>query len=139
MTIFVGCANSNRPKPVYFKNFDKQTSSSKNGIIYVYRTPQFLGSAVSYDVFLENNKNKNSKFLGHLFGGTYLKTEVPAGEYTIWAKTESKNSVSFNVNPLRFICIKGEVSVGFLVGTPSFTIVDQKTCKKEIYNSLLNN
>ena len=54
------------------------------------------------------------------------------GEVELWAKTESRSSVTLDLKPGDIQYVKGEVGVGFLLGRPNLYIVDSATGSEEI-------
>lgn len=125
--LFIGCSVKTGAK---FSQFDKP-QNSKDSLIYIYRPSAFAGSAVDYDVFIEN-KNLGLKRIGTLGNGTYLKTLAPANQYEIWAKTEAKVELLLDVKDRQIYCLKGGVGFGFFIGRPTFEWVGSEQCKKEI-------
>ena len=64
-------------------------------------------------------------------GGYYPYIRDP-GEVEIWGKTESKSSVTLDLKPGDVKYVKGTVGVGFLVGRPSLTVVNNDVGAAEI-------
>jgi hypothetical protein len=50
----------------------------------------------------------------------------------IWAKTESKSSVTLDLKPGDVKYVKGTLGVGFLVGRPNLTVVSNELGANEI-------
>jgi hypothetical protein len=118
----VGCAATGKPyEPVTLSATD-----ANKAVVYVYRSPAFVGSAVSYTV------NASTKPLVKLVNGGYYPYVTNPGEVEIWAETEAKSSVTVDLKPGDRKYVKGTVGVGFLVGRPSLTLVDPATAQAEI-------
>lgn len=64
-------------------------------------------------------------------GGYYPYIRDP-GEVEIWAKTESKSSVTLDLKPGDVKYVKGTLGVGFLVGRPNLTVVSNEVGANEI-------
>lgn len=69
-------------------------------------------------------------------GGYYPYFSAP-GEKEFWAQTESKSSVTLDVQAGRTYYIKGEVGVGFLVGRPHLMVVAPDIAETEIADCTL--
>ena len=86
-------------------------------IVYFYRS-SFEGPLVTYDVYVGETKVFASKV------GAKAQVKVfDPGVIEIWAKTESKSSVSIEVEAGGEYYVRCGVSVGFFVGHPSFDLV----------------
>lgn len=126
--IFTGCG----AKGEKFGSF-KMPSENKS-MLYVYRPSSFVGGGVYYDI--QVNKNNKDEIIGTLRNGGFIEKEIiPTENLEVWAKTESKASVSLDIKPNETYCVKGGVGVGFLVGRPNLEIVDKKLCEKEIIDT----
>lgn len=123
--VFTGCG----AKGEKFGSFKLPTENKS--MLYVYRPSSFVGGGVYYDINVnENNKNE---IIGTLRNGGFIEKEItPTENLEVWAKTESKASVSLDIKPNETYCVKGGVGVGFLVGRPNLEIVDKGLCEKEI-------
>ena len=58
-------------------------------------------------------------------------------EVELWAKTESKSSVTLDLKPGDVNYVKGTLSVGLLVGRPNLTVVSNEVGASEIQNCKL--
>tara|TARA_B100001063_G_scaffold223224_1_gene230278 strand:+ start:1110 stop:1562 length:453 start_codon:yes stop_codon:yes gene_type:complete len=126
--IFTGCG----AKGEKFGNF-KMPSENKS-MLYVYRPSSFVGGGVYYDIHA--NDNNKDEVIGTLRNGGFIEKEMaPTENVEIWAKTESKASVSLDMKPNQTYCVKGGVGIGFLVGRPNLEIVDKTLCEKEIIDT----
>ncbi len=123
--VFTGCG----AKGEKFGNF--KLPSENKSILYVYRPSSFVGGGVYYDIHASyNNKDE---IIGTLRNGGFIEKEMtPTENIKIWAKTESKSSLSLDMKPNETYCIKSELKIGFLVGKPNLEIVDRALCEKEI-------
>lgn len=127
--VFTGCG----AKGEKFGSF--KIPSENNSMVYVYRPSSFIGGGVYYDVHTNDDNNKD-EIIGTLRNGGFIEKEITPKENTeIWAKTESKASVSLDMKPNETYCIKGGVGIGFLVGRPNLEIVDKTLCEKEIIDT----
>lgn len=107
------------------------------GLVYIYRPSSLMGAAVSYDMHARKS-DINDKVIGNLSNGTYIKYITEPNEIEFWGKTESTSSVTIDVEANKMYCIKGGVGIGFFVGRPHLTIVDNKLCLEEIKSTNLN-
>lgn len=101
-------------------------TSTDRGKLYVYRPKAFKGGGVSYQVHVNENN------LGKLINHSYLSTELPAGEYEVWAKTEARKGIHIRIGANEIVCVKGGISFGFVVGRPKFEQVSLEQCKREL-------
>ncbi len=126
--VFTGCG----AKGEKFGSF--KTPSENNSMLYVYRPSSFVGAGVYYDI--HTNNNKKDEIIGTLRNGGFIEKEITPNEnLEVWAKTEAKSSVSFDIKPNETYCVKGGVGVGLLVGRPNLEIVDKALCEKEIIDT----
>lgn len=102
------------------------------GIVYVYRPNSIIGGAVHYDVHACKDET-----ICDLIRNGYCFCYADIGELEIWGKTESKSSITIDVKAGQEYFVKGGLSVGFLVGRPNFTAVDNKTGLEEIAECVL--
>lgn len=129
---FTGCG----AKGEKFGNF--KLPSENKSMLYVYRPTSFVGGGVYYDIHV--NDNNKDEIIGTLRNGGFIEKEMTSTEnIEIWAKTESKASVSLDLKPNETYCIKGGVGIGFLVGRPNLEIVDKTLCEKEIIETQKSN
>ncbi len=94
--------------------------------LYVYRTKALKGGGVHFDV------NANDTRIGHLRNGGYISTELPPGNYEVWAKTEVHRGVTVPLQANEIQCVKASVGFGAFVGRPKFQHVPLEQCKAEI-------
>jgi len=107
------------------------------GLVYIYRPSSLMGAAVSYDMHAKKSAT-NDQFIGNLSNGAYIKYITEPNEIEFWGKTESRSSVTLDIEANKMYCIKGEVGIGFFIGRPHLTIVDNKLCLKEIKSTNLS-
>lgn len=113
-----------------------ENPSQGNAMVYVYRPDKFAGGGVSYNAFA--NDGTEDKLIGDIKNGGYANAEVPANkEVEIWAKTESKASVTIDTQNGEIYCVRAGIGIGFLVGRPKLEKVDMQTCEAEIVNTKL--
>jgi hypothetical protein len=97
------------------------------GLVYVYRPSMgFVGSILSFDVYAGADN------IGHLYPGGYLSYFANPGELEIWAKTESKSSVTIDVKAGEIQYVKANVTVGVIVGRPLLNVVEPMIGQKQI-------
>jgi hypothetical protein len=95
-----------------------KTDTGKYALLYVYRQRAFVASLGSYDVHVDDSvvatvKN-NSKFIIKLY---------KEGPTSIWAKTESKRSVTINVKFGHEYFLKCGYSTGMFVMRPQLDLI----------------
>lgn len=95
-------------------------------LIYMYRTNAFVGGAISYDM------NVNDKIITILYRGGYYPHFVDPGKIDIWARTESKSSVTFVAEEGKTYYVRGSVTMGLMVGRPKLEVIDEATGAEEI-------
>ncbi|MEN8108478.1 MAG: hypothetical protein ABFS22_10785 [Pseudomonadota bacterium] len=124
MVILSGCSATG---PVY-----QQVGSVPEGeaLVYIYRPGKFMGGGVVFDVHAGSVADDTE--IVALRSGGYYPYFAPPGELQLWAKTESKTSLTLDLNAGDRRYVKGTVGVGFLVGRPKLTEVDEQTGAREI-------
>jgi hypothetical protein len=127
LLFITGCVTASRG-PVYSK-VDKIPENA--GLVYFYRPSSFIGGAIVYDI-----KTGETVITTLHSGGYYPHFSAP-GEKEFWAQTESKSSVTLDVQAGQTYYIKGEVGVGFLVGRPHLMVVAPEIAEKEIADCTL--
>mgnify|MGYP001592743864 FL=1 len=109
--------------PIYQK---VDTIPDGTGLVYIYRSSSIVGCGVSYDVKVGETP------VTTLYNGGYYPYFPKPGEVELWAKTESKSSVTLDIKPSQTYYIKGTVGVGLLVGRPHLMVVAPDVAEKEI-------
>lgn len=127
--VFTGCS----AKGAKFTSFE-QPNDGKS-MVYVYRPASGWGGAINYTVkATEDNK---TIFIADIKNGSYGNAEVSANkEVEIWAKTESKTSITLDTESNKTYCIRAGVGMGIIVGRPTLEQVDMETCQKEIVETV---
>ena len=120
ISLMAGCAAHG---PAFKKITEIPTGK---GVVYIYRSPGIVGSAVSYQVYVGNSS------LGRLVPGGYLTYLANPGELELWGETESKGSVTLDVKPGQEHYLKGSLSFGFVVGRPLLMVVEPSVGRMEI-------
>ena len=110
-----------------FTEFKKPDANK--GMVYVYRPSSFVGGGMYYDV---HDKNDNNKVIGTLKNGGYIAKQMEPGKNVLWAKTEVTREVTVTVKENDFVCVRGKVGFGIVIGRPSLVNVNKETCEKEI-------
>ena len=100
-------------------------------LVYVYRPSAFMGAAMSFDIHVKS-KDGSDKVIGSLSNGSYIKYITKPKKVEFWAKTEAKSSLTLDMKANTMYCIKGEMGMGFLVGRPHLSIVENKLCQQEL-------
>jgi len=124
-------------------------------VIYIYRTPEFAGEALSYDV------KANDKVVTTLRSGGYYPYVVRPGLLELWARTASrqssyrhttppperanpdllrlkaiddaaKSAVTLDVKAGQVYYVKGEAGVRYFVGRPRLQVVSPEQGAGEI-------
>ena len=95
------------------------------GRIYFYR-PSAVGAAVQPNIRLNDDVVGEMVPLGFFFVDRY------PGNYVVSASTESDASVSLTLEPKQTQYVRGSLSIGFFVGRPVLTLVDQTSALAEM-------
>ncbi|TNF92924.1 MAG: DUF2846 domain-containing protein [Gammaproteobacteria bacterium] len=129
MAILSGCSATG---PIY-----QEVDSVPDGkaLVYIYRPGKFMGGGVVFDVHAGNVEDDMA--IVELRSGGYYPYFAQPGELQLWAKTESMTSLTLDINAGDRRYIKGTVGVGFLVGRPKLTEVDEQTGAREIKECVL--
>ncbi len=85
-----------------------------------------MGGGVHYDV------HAGQEVMCNLVQGGYCQYLSDPGELEIWAKTESRSSVTIKVEAGKASYVKAGVSMGLFVGRPSFEEVTASVGAGEI-------
>jgi hypothetical protein len=85
---------------------------SGKAVVYLYRPPSFVGSAVSFTV------NAGELPVISLSNGGYFPYVTAPGRISFWAKTEAESFVIIDVESGMEYYLKGTVGMGILVGRP---------------------
>ncbi len=118
--------------------FSKMNKPEKDkSLIYVYRPKSSWGKVVTFDIHAKSPDGKDI-VIGNLKNGGYLQYMAQPNEIEFWAKTESTSSVTLDVEANRMYCIKGEVGIGFFVGRPNLTLVNNNLCSVELRSTVLS-
>jgi len=94
-------------------------------VIYIYR-PSFMGAAIVYDVKRGDDVIITTKARG------YYPYVTDPGEVELWARTESKASVTLDVKAGEVYYVKAGVGVGLLAGRPRLNVVLASEAEEEI-------
>ncbi|MGW8248603.1 MAG: DUF2846 domain-containing protein [Acidiferrobacterales bacterium] len=119
--LMTGCATTLGPQ------FESVTTiPSGKALIYIYRTPQFVGSGVAFDI------HHDDKVVTRLVSGGYYPYITDPGVIRLWAKTEAESSVTLYMRSGETRYVKGAIGIGFFMGRPKLDVVDNVTGAKEI-------
>jgi len=97
------------------------------GRIYFYREGGLLGAAMQPTIMIDGQSAG-----GRSKPGDYFYIDRPAGTYTISTSTEKKETTTVTVVAGEAVYVKTEVSMGFLMGHVSPSVVDAQTAANEI-------
>ena len=106
-------------------------------LVYLYRATDFVGGGAYFDVHA-TDKEGVDQIIGTLKNGGYFTYQTQPNEVDFWAKIETKNSVTLDLEKNKMYCIKGAVWPGWLRGRPHLEIVDNELCKKELKSTKLS-
>lgn len=91
-------------------------------MVYFYRPNNFSGSLIGYKVRMNEEDIIGRVRNGEKFG--YKVTDF--GKHEFWAKTESKSTVIIDVEPGEEYFVRCGINMGFAVGKPDLTLVDNE-------------
>ncbi len=91
------------------------------GTIVFFREKGFKGAAVRFKV------RENEIELCKLGSGTYCVVNLPAGAHQFVARSEAKDSLRLEVEAGETYYVRGNVTMGFLVGHPNLAPSDRST------------
>ena len=97
------------------------------GRIYLYRESSLFGVTIQPSIKIDGQDTG-----GDSHSGDYFYIDRPAGTYIISTSTEKKEQVSVTVVAGQSLYVKFEVSMGFLVGHVSPSVVDPQVAEGEI-------
>ena len=120
LLVLNGCATTG---PAYTS---VESVPADKALVYIYRKPSFVGGGVYFDI------HDGDQVVTTLRNGGYFPYIRDPGEVELWAKTESRSSVTLDLKPGDIQYVKGEVGIGFLVGRPTLSVVDSATGAEEI-------
>ena len=88
-------------------------------VIYLYRPEALAGFALSYNVSVNDTK------VYHCSNNSSAEVKIyEPGEYTVWAKTESRSEVPLKVELGEEYYIECSVGMGAFVGRPVLRLID---------------
>lgn len=122
--LFSGCSVSG-PAFTRIDEIPKQKA-----VIFLYRPSSCFGGAVSYKVW-QDGINNNNPFVTIKPGG-YFPYYADQGKVVLKAKTEAEKSITVDVVAGKTYYVLCDVSVGILVGRPSFKLIENEKAEKEI-------
>lgn len=124
LLLLSGCSATG---PVYEKI---DTVPEGKALVYIYRPGKFMGGGVVFDVHAGSLEDDTE--IVELKSGGYFPYFAPPGELQLWARTESTTSLTLDLQPGDRRYVRGTVGVGFLLGRPHLTEVDEQTGAEEI-------
>jgi hypothetical protein len=95
-----------------------QKTTDQYATLYVYRPKNFAGSAVGYDLHIDN------EIVCRVKNNTKYEVKIhKEGNVEIWAKTEAKESVKLDIKYGEKYYLKCAITMGAFVGRPSLILV----------------
>lgn len=101
------------------------------GLVYVYRPDSIIGSAIRYSVYADKD------VVCKLIRGGYCLYYAKPGEVEFWGQTESKGSLTVDVKAGQKHYVKGSLTMGFAVGRPNLSLVEEQEAMKDIVDCKL--
>jgi hypothetical protein len=129
LAILSGCSATG---PVYKK---VDTIPEGQALVYIYRPGKFMGGGVVFDV--HSGSIEDDTEIVELRSGGYFPYFTQPGELQLWAKTESTTSLTLDLKAGDLRYVRGTVGVGFFVGRPKLTEVDENIGAAEIKECVL--
>lgn len=106
---------------------DEAVDSSLNyALLYIYRPKNFNGSAIGYDIYLDD-----SLLCRAVNNSKYEIKVYQTGKHKLWAKTEAKAIVPVNLVPGKKYYVKCTIQTGLWVGQPSMNLIDPMQGEEE--------
>jgi glucose/arabinose dehydrogenase len=99
------------------------------GQVVFFRQGKFAGSAISYKV---RTGPDLQQVLGTMSSGVYFTFETDPGTYVFSGATESKDSITVEVEEGETTFVEGSIAVGILVGRPDLKPSDQAAFQKAL-------
>lgn len=106
------------------------TDNNHYGRIYIYRLADTTAFAPAYDLHLNNDS-----VIADIHSKAYYCISLPIGQYTFWAETEHKQSVTINVMAGRQYYLRCGLIMGEIRRIPDLQLIPQAEGAKE-YNHL---
>lgn len=100
------------------------TADETSGVVYFVRDSAFMGGGVSYFIFEDTTK------IGLLKSGTYFIHKTTPGKHTYYAETESRASVTLDIEAGKTYYVEGSVGLGFLAGRPQLTEITETVARQ---------
>jgi hypothetical protein len=87
------------------------------GLVYVYRAFNVLGSAITYDL------HAGDLNIVTVYNGGYFPYACKPGKTEFWAQTEARASIVVDVEPGKTYYLRCSLGLGFFVGHPTLELV----------------
>ena len=118
-------------KPVVEDYANRNTSrlplDADYAAVYIYRPKMAVGSAIGYKVRMDTDS-----VVGRARNGKKFEVRVrDFGKHTFWAKTESADSVTIDVQRGQEYFIRCAMGIGVFVGKPDLNLVENHIAIKE--------
>jgi hypothetical protein len=95
-------------------------NDSSLATIYFYRNASVQGVAVSFDL------HHRDSVIGRVASGSVIVYQCPPGVQEFWGSTESRRSIFIDVKPGKSYFVRCSITVGGVVGLPSFRQVSPR-------------
>ncbi len=121
--LMVGCV-SMAPMPSIddfeITTLNRIEANSSCGLIYFYRPSHIIGRGTNYFIHDGND------IIGASRDGSYFSYCAPPGQHLFWGETDTKKSISLNVEASAVYYIEAIVIFGGMIGIPDFNLVPQE-------------
>lgn len=98
-------------------------STNHKATVYIVRTKS-LGSAINFKYYVDN------QYIGKCNYGKFLKLELDAGDYLIWAKSENRSFVEAHLNAGETYVINAIPKMGGMKAAVELTAVNNQDEKE---------
>jgi len=132
IAVFTGLTGCTATGPIYQ---GVERVEEGKALVYIYRPPRSMGSGVTYHVHVGSQEDDNA--IVKLQSGGYFPYIAQPGETEFWAKTESTTSVTLDLKQGETHYIKGGLGIGFFIGRPKLSVVDNSVGASEIKECVL--
>lgn len=115
--------------------------------IYTYRIGTPFGFITNYYISIFNTDDfdakkpnwANAQFLAKSHISSAYFTDIDPGHITLYAKTESRHTFSFEAKANTIYCVESSIRIGFFIYNPNFSLVPQERCIKYVSKYLKDN
>jgi hypothetical protein len=96
-------------------------ANPEKGLIVFYRPRKMTAAAIPVHV------NHADGPMGTLHNGVVLHRYFQPGQHQFWAQVISQDAIMINVEAGKIYFVRGEATMGLVLGRPKFTQVDEAT------------